>query len=180
MAATRTVTPATVAALALFGLAFVVSVGFVVATGGLALTAAARDRRAPTAPSSARSRRPRRAPTPTADPTVAPTPAPTPSADRPARRRARARVPTPDRRRPSPTPEPTAKPTPKPTSARFALLKACPGTPDCYIYVVRSGDNLFSIAKYFGVSLNTVKSMNPWTKNGLVAGRELRIPPPTR
>ena len=60
------------------------------------------------------------------------------------------------------------------------LLTACPGTPDCYIYVVRSGDNLFSIARYFGVPLNTVKAMNPWTKNGLVAGRELRIPTPTR
>ena len=41
VAATRTVTPATAAALALFGLAFVVSIGFVVANGSLALTAAA-------------------------------------------------------------------------------------------------------------------------------------------
>ena len=43
VAPTRTVTAATGAALALFGLAFVVSIGFVVATGGLALTAATRD-----------------------------------------------------------------------------------------------------------------------------------------
>jgi len=25
-----------------------------------------------------------------------------------------------------------------------------------------------------------VKAMNPWTNSGLKAGRELRIPPPTR
>ena len=59
-------------------------------------------------------------------------------------------------------------------------MKPCPGTPDCYIYIVRSGDNLFSIAKYFGVPLKTVQAMNPWTKSGLVAGKELRIPTPTR
>jgi LysM repeat protein len=80
----------------------------------------------------------------------------------------------------TPTPEPTAKATPKPKSSRYALLTPCPGTSDCYIYVVRSGDNLFSIAKYFGVPLKTVQAMNPWTKSGLVAGRQLRIPTPTR
>ena len=60
------------------------------------------------------------------------------------------------------------------------MLTSCPNTPNCYVYVVRSGDNLFSIANYFGVSLNTVKAWNPWTQNGLVVGRGLRIPPPTR
>ena len=68
----------------------------------------------------------------------------------------------------------------KASASRLALLTPCPDSPDCYIYVVRSGDNLFSIANYFGVPLSTVKAMNPWTKNGLKAGRELRIPPPTR
>jgi LysM repeat protein len=177
VAPARTVTVAMGAALALFGLAFVVSIGFVVATGSLALTAAA-----PTsspdgavlgevetaAPSPELTAEPTAVatavPTPTPSPTPSPSPSPTPT-------------PSPS---PSPTPEPTAKPTPKPTSARFALLTACPSTPDCYIYVVRSGDNLFSIARYFGVPLSTVKAMNPWTKNGLVAGRELRIPTPTR
>jgi spore germination protein YaaH len=85
---------------------------------------------------------------------------------------------------PTPTPVATAEPTPevtaRPTSNRFALLKPCPGTPDCYIYIVRSGDNLFSIAKYFGVPLKTVQAMNPWTQSGLVAGKQLRIPTPTR
>jgi LysM repeat protein len=171
--ATRTVTPATAAALALFGLAFAVSVGFVVATGGLTLTAAA-----PTAtqggavlgevdtapPDVVQTPEPTPAPTPTASPS----PSPSPTAE-----------PTPESSpTPAATPEPTAKP--KPTSNRYALLKPCPNTPDCYIYVVRSGDNLFSIARYFGVPLKTVQAMNPWTKSGLVAGRDLRIPTPTR
>jgi spore germination protein YaaH len=83
---------------------------------------------------------------------------------------------------PTATPIATAEPTaaPRPTSNRFALLKPCPGTPDCYIYIVRSGDNLSSIANYFGVPLSTVKAMNPWTTTGLKIGHELRIPPPTR
>ena len=59
-------------------------------------------------------------------------------------------------------------------------MKPCPGYPDCYVYVVRSGDNLTSIANYFGVSLAKVKAMNPWVSNGLTIGRGLRIPPPTR
>ena len=166
-ATTRTMTPATGAALALFGLAFLVSVGFVVATGGLTLTAAA-----PTAslggavlgevetapPSPIATPEPTPIPTPTATASPSPSPSPTPE--------------------PTPTPARTAKP--KPTSDRFALLRPCPKTPDCYIYVVRSGDNLFSIARYFGVPLKTVQAMNPWTKSGLVAGRDLRIPTPTR
>jgi LysM repeat protein len=59
-------------------------------------------------------------------------------------------------------------------------LKPCPDAPNCYLYVIRSGDNLFSIANYFGVPADTVKAMNPWTKNGLTVGRSLRLPPPTR
>jgi hypothetical protein len=154
VSAARRVTPATAGALALFGLAFVISVGFVVATGGLTLTAAV-----PTAtPGGEPTPVPTPTPAPTLSPSATPTVAPTPAS----------------------TPEPTAKATPRPTSNRFALLKACPGTPDCYIYIVRSGDNLFSIAKYFGVPLKTVQAMNPWTKSGLVAGKQLRIPTPTR
>jgi LysM domain len=173
VAATRTVTPATAAALALFGLAFVVSVGFVVATGGLALTAAA-----PTSspggavlgeidaapPSPVLTPEPTVEPTPISTPTATASPSPSPSP-----------IPTPEV---TPSPTPTARP--KPTSDRYALLRPCPKTPDCYIYVVRSGDNLFSIAKYFGVPLKTVQAMNPWTQSGLVAGRDLRIPTPTR
>ncbi len=169
----RTVTPAIAAALALFGLAFVVSVGFVVATGGLMLTAAAPtsspggavlDEVDTGSPS----------PIATSGPTVEPTPAPTSTATATA---SLSPSPTPEL---TPEPTPNATPEPKPTSDRFALLRPCPKTPHCYIYVVRSGDNLFSIARYFGVPLKTVEAMNPWTQNGLVAGRDLRIPTPTR
>ena len=175
VSAARRVTPAMAGALALFGLAFFVSVGFVVSTGGLTLTAAV-----PTAtPGGAVLGEIETAPPtvlPTPEPTVEPTPAPTPSpSPSPAPSPTPTVAPT-----PAATPEPTAEPTPRPTSNRFALLKPCPGTPDCYIYIVRSGDNLFSIAKYFGVPLKTVQAMNPWTKSGLVAGKELRIPTPTR
>ena len=171
VSAARRVTPATAGALALFGLAFVISVGFVVATGGLTLTAAV-----PTAtPGGAVLGEIETAPPtflPTPEATVVPTPAPTASASPSP---SPSLTPT-----PTATAEPTTKATPRPRSNRFALLKPCPGTPDCYIYIVRSGDNLFSIAKYFGVPLKTVQAMNPWTKSGLVAGRELRIPTPTR
>src|SRR4029078_10122182 len=79
-------------------------------------------------------------PEPTAEPTPEPTPSPSPS---PSSSPTPTGVPT-----PAVTPEPTAKATPRPTSNRFALVKACPGTPDCYIYIVRSGANLLSIGNY--------------------------------
>ncbi len=98
-------------------------------------------------------------PEPTATPTPTPTPEPTPS--------------------PSPTPEPTEKPSP--TSDRYEVLTACGDADDCWIYVVRRGDNLFSIANWFGVPLARVYAMNPWLESsGLRAGQELRLPPPTR
>jgi LysM repeat protein len=60
-------------------------------------------------------------------------------------------------------------------------LTACPGTSNCWIYRIRRGDNLYSIARYFGVSLDSIYQRNPWVKtSGLRAGRELRIPTPTR
>jgi LysM repeat protein len=40
---------------------------------------------------------------------------------------------------------------------------------------------VFSIARYFGVSQDSIYSRNPWLRNtGLRAGQELRLPPPTR
>ena len=96
---------------------------------------------------------------------VAPTPSSTPSATASA----------------TPAATPTRKPAPTPTSDRYKLLKACPNTPKCWIYTVRRGDNVFSIANYFGVSQDSIYARNPWLKqSGLRSGQQLRLPPPTR
>jgi hypothetical protein len=81
---------------------------------------------------------------------------------------------------PSATPVPTARPTPAPTSDRYALLTRCPSTPDCWIYTIRAGDNLQSIANWFGVSYDRVRAMNPGLSVPIHAGDRLRIPTPTR
>lgn len=107
-------------------------------------------------------------PSPSPAPPASASPAPTPSPS------------------PNPTPVPTAAATPRPTrtpaptSNRFALLTKCPSTPDCWIYVIRSGDNLRSIANYFGVSYDRVRAMNPSLAVPIHAGDRLRIPTPTR
>lgn len=77
---------------------------------------------------------------------------------------------------------PTPAPTPRPTSDRFALLTRCPSTPGCWIYVIRSGDNLRSIANWFGVSYERVLAMNPSIGDPATVrpGFRLRIPTPTR
>jgi cell division septation protein DedD len=169
-----TLTPATAGALAVFALASLISVGFVIGNGGLVLTAA---------PGTGTSggvlgdvETPVPTPALTAVPTFAPTPVPTPV---PTPSPTLTPSPTPTAT-PSPTPTPTTTPTAKPKSSRYALLTPCPNTPNCYIYVIRSGDNLYSIANYFGVSLTRVEVMNPWVSNGLVVGRSLRISTPTR
>ena len=75
----------------------------------------------------------------------------------------------------------TPAPTPAPSSDRYALLQPCPDKPDCWIYTVRKGDNLTGIAKYFGIPLQTVRDLNPWTETkGLEPGQKLILPPPTR
>jgi hypothetical protein len=115
---------------------------------------------------------------PVATPSIASTPAPTPSG---------TPEPTPSST-PSATPAatpavtpPPATATPRPSSDRYLLLSPCPSAPSCWLYTVRSGDNLVSIAHYFGVPLDTVYAMNPWARTtGLRAGQELRLPPPTR
>ena len=98
---------------------------------------------------------------PLASPSVSPTPALTPS--------------------PSPRPTPA---TPKPTarSDRFALLTRCPTTPDCWIYVIRAGDNLQSIANYFGVSYARILALNPGIGDPTTVhgGDRLKIPTPSR
>src|SRR5207247_2592895 len=85
-------------------------------------------------------------PTPSSTPAPSPTTQPVPSP-----------VPSPSATPvPASTPRPT--PTPAPTSDRFALLDRCPGVSDCWIYTIRSGDNLHSIADWFGVSYSRMLS----------------------
>jgi LysM repeat protein len=60
------------------------------------------------------------------------------------------------------------------------VLTKCPSTPDCWIYVIRAGDNLTSIANWFGVSFDRVIAMNPGLSRPIHAGDQLRIPTPTR
>lgn len=87
---------------------------------------------------------------------------------------------------PSPTVVPTSSPTPAatgtpaPSSDRYALLVKCPSTPDCWVYTIRAGDNLRSIANFFGVSYGRMLEMNPNLRRPIRAGDKLRIPTPTR
>jgi len=198
-----TVPRATVAALLILVLSAGISFGFVVQRGGIDLpvvqgagaapssTAVAQvDSPSPAAsdaatadpgptgapetaqPSAASTPSPVPSPTSSPSPTPSPTPAPTP---RP--------TPAPT---PKPTPKPTANPTPRPTpkpttSSRYALLTACPDRDGCWIYRVRSGDNLYSIANYFGHSLNTIYAWNPqYPGTALKVGAQIRMPAPTR
>ena len=175
-------TPAVFGAIVLLLGAFALSIGFVASRGGMevasiasasppilaaasatpdpstaAVLPSAAASPATVAPTSSPSPTP--SPAPTSSPTPSPSPSPTVS--------------------PSPTPSPT--PSAKPRSNRYALLTACARTANCWIYRVRSGDNLYSIARYFGVPIARVYAMNPWLKTtGLKSGQSLRLPPPTR
>lgn len=165
----RTMSPAMLGSLVVLVMALTASVAFVLARGGVmsigpsaspvgsAPVAVVSPSIAPVSPTAVAEVTPTPAPTPT--PTATPAPSPTPTR----------------------TPAPTRTPRPSPTSDRFQLLRACPNTPRCYIYTVRRGDNVFSIARYFGVSQESIYSRNPWLRNtGLRAGQQLRLPPPTR
>jgi hypothetical protein len=167
-------TPAIAAALAVLVLSFGVSVAFVVANGGLTLPIAVVGASASPSGSTA-------AVAPSATPTVQPTPGATVSAAGTAVPSAKPSVVPAATPSVTPVPTPAATPKPKPSSNRYALLKPCPDKPKCWIYVIRSGDNLFSIANYFGVPIDRVRALNPWTRSqGLRVGRELILPPPTR
>jgi hypothetical protein len=180
----KTLSRAALAALILLAVSAGASFAFVVARGGLLLpgpvgsqvaaAATATPALDPTAaplvtapgsprptPSPPRSSSP--TPSPTRRPTMAPTAAPTPA---PTQR---------------PTPRPTPRPTARPTSDRYVLLRPCRDSAGCWIYTVRSGDNLYSIANYFGHSLETVYRLNAWARSTpLRAGQQLVVPPPRR
>ena len=170
----RSLSPAVIGSVLVLVMATSASFAFVMARGGLELVAAI-----PTAtPSGSQgavaqaSATPAPTTTPTPPPTPAPTPTPTPTASP-----SPTPSPTPT---PRPTAKPTAKPTPRPTSDRYAVLRPCPDTPRCWIYRVRAGDNIYSIARWFGISEDSIYSRNPFVRNGLRPGQDLRLPPPTR
>jgi hypothetical protein len=167
----RTVSPAMLASLVVLVFALTASIGFVLARGdGASISpdgpSSSASVVAVVSPAAVTSVAPSIAPsvvvgTPSATPTASPSPSATPT--------------------PTPTPEPTVRRTPRPTpeSDRYRLLESC-GT-RCWVYRVRPGDNLFSIARYFGVPLRSIYARNPWVRStGLRAGQELRLPPPTR
>jgi len=173
---------ATVAALLILVLSAGLSFAFVVQRGGIAMPVVSAS---PTAIAAVATPTPAvpdatEAPVPTEVPAsvaVEPSPSPTPSP---------SLSPTPTAT-PSPTPSPTParsappKPTATPTSTRYKLLKPCPNRKSCFIYAVRSGDNLFSIANYFGHSLATIYRLNPqYPETRLRVGDPIRMPPPTR
>lgn len=172
-------TPAIAAALLVLAASFALSVGFVVANGGMSLPGgasasplAAQGSGAPEETEASAATASDGSAAPSSEPSVQPSP----EASVGAETSAPSASPT-----AAPSPTPSATPTARPTSDRYALLTPCPDASNCWIYVVRRGDNLVSIANYFGVPLDVVYERNPWAETTpLVAGQELRLPPPTR
>lgn len=86
------------------------------------------------------------------------------------------------RQAPSPGQSSGANAAQTPSPGRLALVTPCPGEPDCYLYELRSGDNLTSVATYFGISSEELLERNPSITNpsAVRAGQVIRIPTPRR
>jgi len=166
------IAPAVIAAALVLAAAIAASFGFLAVRGSFSLpvpSAALVAVVASASPAPPRSTTVAPSAVPTPSSSVQPTPAPTPSPSV-----------TPSPTSTPPTPTPTARPRPTATSDRYALLTKCPSTPDCWVYVIRAGDNLQSIANWFGVSYSRMLDMNPGLAIPIHAGDHLRIPTPTR
>jgi nucleoid-associated protein YgaU len=81
---------------------------------------------------------------------------------------------------PSPQSSGTASQSPAASPDRMALLKPCPGLPNCYQYRIRRYDNLRGIASFFGVPYQTVLDLNPQIENPSLirVGQVIILPPP--
>ena len=155
-------TPTVVAAVILV-VALGLTVAFVSFRGGLALPGASQSPVAVVSPSPSATVLESPSPSVAATPTPSPAPSPTPIVS-----------PTPVV---SPTPALTATPS---LPAAYQGLKPCTDRPDCYLYRVRSGDNLSAIADRFGITLAALKAANREITDPslLHVGDVIRVPLP--
>lgn len=62
----------------------------------------------------------------------------------------------------------------------FVRLERCPDTPACYLYVIRPGDRLSTIAGTFGTTTTAILALNPriTDPSAIFSGQTIRLPGP--